>query len=52
MLATGRGEILRPLPAFLITWIVLAKPQVEVSTAWVYRNYQPATVVSHPDIQG
>jgi len=37
--ATGRGELLNPLPDIPIMWLVLAKPQdLDVSTAWVYKN--------------
>ena len=51
-LATGRGEILTPLPAPPPLWIVLAKPRVAVSTAWVYGNYRGELVAVHPDIAG
>ena len=37
-LATGRGEVLRPLPSWEPHWIVLANPRAEVSTAWAYRE--------------
>jgi len=37
--ATGRGEILKPLPDIPVMWLVLAKPcNLDVSTAWVYKN--------------
>ncbi len=37
--ATGRGEILKPLPDMPVMWLVLAKPSnIEVSTGWVYKN--------------
>ncbi|MDR3592703.1 MAG: 4-(cytidine 5'-diphospho)-2-C-methyl-D-erythritol kinase [Negativicutes bacterium] len=52
MLATGRGEVLTPLPALPRVWVVLAKPAVEVSTAWAYQNYRPEAVDAHPDIPG
>ncbi|HWQ62577.1 MAG TPA: 4-(cytidine 5'-diphospho)-2-C-methyl-D-erythritol kinase, partial [Negativicutes bacterium] len=51
-LATGRGELLAPLPALPHVWVVLAKPPVDVSTAWVYGNYQGERVTVHPDISG
>lgn len=51
-LATGRGEILTPLPAPPPLWVVLAKPQIAVSTAWVYGNYRSELVTAHPDIGG
>jgi 4-diphosphocytidyl-2-C-methyl-D-erythritol kinase len=52
VLATGRGEVLTPLMALPRVWVVLAKPVVEVSTAWAYQNYHPEAVTSHPDIPG
>lgn len=39
MLATGRGEILTPLSRGVDAWIVLAKPPIEVSTAWAYAAF-------------
>lgn len=52
MLATGRGELLAPLPPLPRLWVVLAKPPIAVSTAWVYGNYRPDKVAVHPDIAG
>lgn len=49
MLATGRGEILKPLPMMPKCYVVLAKPQINVSTAWAYQNYQSEKVVKHPE---
>ncbi|SEN82687.1 4-diphosphocytidyl-2-C-methyl-D-erythritol kinase [Mesobacillus persicus] len=37
-LATGRGEIIKQLPAPPTCWVVLAKPFIGVSTAEVYRR--------------
>lgn len=39
-LATGRGEVIKPLPAPPTCWVVLAKPFIGVSTAEVYRRLQ------------
>jgi 4-diphosphocytidyl-2-C-methyl-D-erythritol kinase len=39
-LATGRGEILTALPDFAGRGVVLANPPLQVSTAWVYGNFQ------------
>ena len=39
-LATGRGEILKPLADFAGYGVLLANPPLQVSTAWVYANYQ------------
>ncbi len=52
MLATGRGEVLTPLTPLPRLWVVLAKPPVAVSTAWVYGNYRAEKVTAHPDIAG
>lgn len=51
MRATGRGERLTRLADLPTTHVVLAKPRgMEVSTAWVYKNYNPARVICHPAI--
>jgi 4-diphosphocytidyl-2-C-methyl-D-erythritol kinase len=50
-LATGRGEILKPLADLPIQTIVLAKPKVEVPTPWAYREYDKQKNVQHPDIK-
>jgi 4-diphosphocytidyl-2-C-methyl-D-erythritol kinase len=46
-LATGRGEIIKQLPAPPTCWIVLAKPFIGVSTAEVYRRLN-VDKVQHP----
>lgn len=51
-LAEGRGEIITDLPQSPEMVIVLAKPKIEVSTAWVYGNYQANEVLEKPDIDG
>lgn len=52
MLATGRGELLAPVAAMPECYVVLAKPAVSVSTAWVYRNYRPVPAALRPDTGG
>lgn len=52
MLASGRGEVLTPIDTLPQTYVVLAKPKVSVSTAWVYQHYRPEAVSAHPDTQG
>ncbi len=37
-LATGRGEVLRPLRPWPRQWLVVANPGVPISTAWAYRE--------------
>ncbi|MCD7750374.1 MAG: 4-(cytidine 5'-diphospho)-2-C-methyl-D-erythritol kinase [Lachnospiraceae bacterium] len=51
-LAEGIGEILSPLPAPPAAHLVIAKPDIDVSTAFVYRNLHLETVMLHPDIDG
>lgn len=49
--ALGRGEILEPLKDMPETIVVLAKPKgLEVSTAWVYKNYDRRRVIRRPII--
>lgn len=49
-LATGRGEKLTVIPSLPPCYVVLAKPDIAVSTAWVYQNYQPNYAGRHPDV--
>ncbi|MGM9539645.1 4-(cytidine 5'-diphospho)-2-C-methyl-D-erythritol kinase [Anaerovibrio sp.] len=49
MLAEGRGERLTRLPDFPETFVVLAKPEVGVSTAWAYKTYDAGYDGPHPD---
>ena len=51
MLAVGRGELLSGLPELPPCWLVLAKPPVDVSTAWVYGNYRNNESIQHPDTE-
>jgi 4-diphosphocytidyl-2-C-methyl-D-erythritol kinase len=50
-LAEGIGEILTGLGTFKGVNIVLVKPKIKVSTAWVYNNLDLAAVQSRPDTQ-
>ncbi|HWR45014.1 4-(cytidine 5'-diphospho)-2-C-methyl-D-erythritol kinase [Sporomusa sp.] len=50
MLATGRGELVAPLPPLPACYVILAKPAVEVPTAWVYGQFKADEVSSRPDI--
>lgn len=49
-LATGRGEILTPLPNLPIQTLVLAKPKVAVPTPWAYREFDKQKNVHHPEM--
>ncbi|MFT8322985.1 MAG: 4-(cytidine 5'-diphospho)-2-C-methyl-D-erythritol kinase [Bacillus sp. (in: firmicutes)] len=46
-LATGRGEIIKELPAPPICWVVLAKPFIGVSTADIYKRLDVGKI-DHP----
>ena len=51
-LALGRGEIIEPLEDLPEAIVVLAKPRgIEVSTAWVYKNYNEGRVIRVPKIR-
>ncbi len=50
-LATGRGEKIEQLPDCPEMTVVLACPDIEVSTAWVYRNFSRGLVLDPPDIE-
>lgn len=50
-LATGRGELLAPLPALPACYVVLAKPAIAVPTAWVYQQFKPDKAGRRPDIE-
>lgn len=51
-LSEGIGEKLTPLPAPPEAYLVIAKPDIEVSTAFVYKNLKLETIDRHPDIDG
>lgn len=49
-LAEGIGDVLTPLPDAPDAFVVLAKPPVHVSTAFVYGNLKVGALTCHPDI--
>lgn len=51
-LARGIGDELTELPPPPNLWVILFKPNVGISTAEVYRNYDERTVQRYPDTQG
>lgn len=51
-LSEGIGEILTPLPKPPVCTVLLAKPDIDVSTKYVYENLHLDTLDSHPDIDG
>lgn len=48
-MATGRGELIRPLPSPPPCWVVLAKPRTGVSTADIYGRIKLDEIKFHPD---
>lgn len=52
MLAEGIGEKLTGLPDVPKCTVLLVKPQVQVSTAFVYKNLKLDDAAIHPDIDG
>ncbi|WP_425059657.1 4-diphosphocytidyl-2-C-methyl-D-erythritol kinase [Sporomusa carbonis] len=50
MLATGRGEKVAPLSPLPSCYVILAKPAVEVPTAWVYGQFKADKALARPDI--
>lgn len=51
-LAEGIGEILTPLPAPPKAYVIIAKPPVSVSTAYVYGHIRPSEIKKRPDTDG
>lgn len=51
-LSEGIGEILTKLPAPPDCVLVVAKPDIDVSTKFVYENLHADTLAYHPDIDG
>ncbi len=52
MLSEGIGEILTPLSEPPACHLVIAKPDIDVSTAFVYGHLQVDKLSFHPDIDG
>lgn len=51
-LSEGIGEILTPLKAPPEAFLLIAKPDIHVSTKFVYENLHADTLSFHPDIDG
>lgn len=51
-LAEGIGDILTRLPSMPVTTVVLAKPPISVSTAYVYGRLVIDNIVTRPDTEG
>lgn len=50
-IARGIGEVLTPLPASADCHVIIAKPPVSVSTAYVYGHIKPLKITKRPDIE-
>jgi len=48
-IARGRGEKLEPIKNSFQSWVILAKPPINVSTAQVYGRLQAGAIKKHPD---
>lgn len=51
-LSEGIGEILHPLPCPPQAYLVIAKPDLMISTKYVYENLHANRLKVHPDIDG
>lgn len=51
-LSEGIGEVLTALPAVPLGYLVVAKPDINVSTKFVYENLHANSLTYHPDIDG
>lgn len=51
MLSEGIGEVLTRLPAVPKAFLVIAKPDLSVSTKYVYENLHVEQIEHHPDMQ-
>lgn len=51
MLSEGIGEILTPLADLPPLWVLLIKPDISVSTAYVYSHLNLQRIYHHPDTQ-
>lgn len=51
-LAEGIGDKLTPLPSVPKAFVLIAKPNISVSTKFVYENLRANELQKHPDIDG
>lgn len=48
-IARGRGELLEEIPGCCLPWVLLVKPDFQISTAEVYRNLRLEELEQRPD---
>ncbi len=51
-LSEGIGEVLTPISDIHECYLVIAKPAIDVSTGWVYKELDSREIAHHPDIDG
>ena len=51
-LSEGIGEVLTPLTDMVNCKVLLIKPDIDISTKWVYTTLKWEQLTSHPDIDG
>ena len=51
-LAEGIGEELTTIPDMPDCQLVVVKPDIDVSTGWVYKELDSKEIENHPDIDG
>jgi 4-diphosphocytidyl-2-C-methyl-D-erythritol kinase len=51
-LALGRGERVRMLPPLPTTWVVIARPTLEVTSEWAYKALDHGSVRKRPNTPG
>jgi 4-diphosphocytidyl-2-C-methyl-D-erythritol kinase len=49
--ATGRGEWLTPFPLHIPYWILVATPNIHVSSAWAYSNVRISQAQKRPNLR-
>jgi len=48
--ARGRGERVQALPPLPSTWVVLARPRIQVLTEWAYGQFRASEATRRPDV--
>jgi 4-diphosphocytidyl-2-C-methyl-D-erythritol kinase len=48
--ARGRGERVQVLPPLPSTWVILARPKVQILTQWAYGQFRASDATRRPDV--